>query len=750
MSNIYFSPIKITNKLLGNKITPRPFSSIQTRRSFLTSNLNNNNELLYPITDKRNIKYIVENNLYDSFSQNSTKITNTRNHFNKLRIKDLRGKDRYSNFTVFLKREMSQKENKIKPKELTKKLNRQHSAVQLNPNKIFREGALYLTDIIAKKPQKQISKNLKNYAPFHKRNGIDFTKKIYKNDNVKSDFESQVINNHKYKNIDLLRKIESARNLKQKSNDFEEEKNTYLFQKKLEYISINEKKTKALYNYMENLDNYIKNQYSNKLKAEKVRISNEEIKNENRYINDKITSIKNTHDLYNDLFLNKFNDYVKFLIKKVDQYDKGNYFLINEVFILQKQVDKLKTRINKLLEEKKMYNKFILLQINLKQKTSKLPEYYDFILNHTLEEGIEHYKGKLDENEVKEIFKYKKKIIYKNYETFNYQFKAYENENRDLLKKLGTMKREISKLNENKNELIEEGKQITNYFNNKIKEKSKEKINVMNKYHLLINEKNNLLTEIKFNFTNVNNIHKKPKKRNSFIQDYNTIFETTHRSSNNNTNATHHNKEYKATNTKRSTRSNKYGYPNSSKNLYSSTKDKPHLTLDEQIFLNFNIIYEPKEKNTPHSNLYLKTRQLFLLLKKYIKKDEFFKKEEKITTENGLIIKLLSKIEKGLNAFIENKRAFDEKNKEIISKMKQKIEKQRKIMKGQKYMSMLKEKYENMKHNVEEKANKIYFLPKNKKRNVSANINKKRKNKKLKKVVEKSEYELLIEYFKEN
>ncbi len=167
---------------------------------------------------------------------------------------------------------------------------------------------------------------------------------------------------------------------------------------------------------MENLDNYIKNQYSNKLKAEKVRISNEEIKNENRYINDKITSIKNTHDLYNDLFLNKFNDYVKFLIKKVDQYDKGNYFLINEVFILQKQVDKLKTRINKLLEEKKMYNKFILLQINLKQKTSKLPEYYDFILNHTLEEGIEHYKGKLDENEVKEIFKYKKKIIYKNYE----------------------------------------------------------------------------------------------------------------------------------------------------------------------------------------------------------------------------------------------------------------------------------------------------------------------------------------------
>ena len=82
--------------------------------------------------------------------------------------------------------------------------------------------------------------------------------------------------------------------------------------------------------------------------------------------------------------------------------------------------------------------------------------------------------------------------------------------------------------------------------------------------------------------------------------------------------------------------------------------------------------------------------------------------------------------------------------------MKQKIEKQRKIMKGKKYMSMLKQRYENMKLMVEEKAKKIYFFPKNKKRTISANINKKRKNKKVKKVIEKNEYELLVEYFKEN
>ena len=746
MSNIFFSPIKLKKQYISSKITNRPFSSIPSRTSFQSNNFNINNEI-YPITDKRNIKYIIENNLFDSLSQKSTKITNTRNYYNKLRNRDLRGKVKYSNFTVFLKREMSQREKRTTPQNITKKLNRQSSAIQLNPTKIFREGKLYLTDIINKKSAKSTTKNVINYSLFRGRKKIDFTQKLYKNDTIKENIESKVINNHKYQNINLLRRIESDKNFKKISYDLEEEKNSYLFQKKLEYVSINENNKRALYNYMKDLDNYIKNQYSRKLKEEKIRINIEEVKNENHYINEKITSAKDYNELYSDVFLNILNEYVKFLSKKVDQYDKGNYYLINEVFKLQKQVNKLKLRINKLLEEKKIYNKFIMLQISLKQKVMKLPDYYEFILNHSLEEGIEHYKGILDEKEVKEIFIYKKKIIYKNYETFNYQFKTYENENRDLLTKLGTMKRDISKLNDNKNEIIEEGIQIANYFNNKIKEKSKEKINVMSKYHLLINEKNNLLKEIKFTFSNVKDAKNNQIKRQSLLPDYNSIFLTTNKSSKNNT-SSNYTKRIKTTKNANYKHGNSYPY-NFKDNILGSPKEKIR-SLDEQIFHNFNITYETKDKNVHHSNLYLKTRKLFFLLKKYIKKDEYFKKEQKITTENNLIIKLLSKIENGLNNFLQEKKSFDEKNKEIIAKMKQKIEKQRKIMKGKKYMSILKQRYENMKLMVEEKAKKIYFLPKNKKRTISANINKKRKNKKVKKVVEKNEYELLVEYFKEN
>ena len=55
-----------------------------------------------------------------------------------------------------------------------------------------------------------------------------------------------------------------------------------------------------------------------------------------------------------------------------------------------------------------------------------------------------------------------------------------------------------------------------------------------------------------------------------------------------------------------------------------------------------------------------------------------------------------------------------------------------------------------MKLKIEEKAQKLYFLPKRKKRTVSAYISKKSKNRKIKKFVEKNEYEILVDYFKDN
>ena len=750
MSNIF-----LKNKVQGNKFfrMNRPFSSINSRGS-IRMNQRKKVEIL-PKNDKSNIKSVIEQNLYQSLILKSTRATYTRNNFNKFNSFDLKGK-KYSNYSVFIKRKKSPKFKKIISRTIHKKLTKQMSASQLNPKKIFRDGIFNLTNLYLKKPRKIENKiKLRNYF-FQRKYKINLAKKIFQ-DNIQPNIESQIIDNHKYKNVILLKKIETDKSLRDLSSNLEEEKNNYLMNKKLEYISYKAHRSKDLSNYMVSMDKYIKGTYTNELMAEKEKIISEEINNENLYLNSKISTLKNTKKLYQDLFLNKFNDYVKFLTKTVDKYDKVDYLLVNEILSLQKKIDYLKKKINSLLESKKTYNKFIILQIKLKKKTMKLPDYYEFILNHSLQESIEHCMGVLDEEGVKKIYKYKNKVIYKSYDAFNYQFKSYENENREHLTKLGILQRDINRLNFEKKEVIKEGNNIEKYFNEKIREKSQEKLEVINKYNSLINERNNLLTEIKFTFRKVKNSDKKSKNKHSsvFFRDFDTNNYTTKKTiSFNNTNNTFKNITNKTNNAKSNKIKNRSfataNAYNLSRKYLDSTTDKYKLSIDEQILVNLNIIYESNEKNFPNSNLYLKIRQLYLLLKNFNKKDEIFKKAQKISTENGLILKLLEHIEIAMDIFLEREREFDERYKEEIYKVKQKIDKERKIIKGQKYKSMLKARNENMKRKIEEKAKKLYFLPKTKKRTVSANINKKIKNKKLKKLVEKNEYELLVDYFKEN
>ena len=703
-----------------------------------------------PMSDKRNIRNIIEKKLHESLNLKSTKVTYTRNNYNRLGLFDFKGKNKFSNYTLFIQREKSPKFKKAISKTIKKQINRQISASQINPSKIFREGIFNLTNLYLKKPNKVVNKTKLSNFFIQRKKQINSAKKTFQ-DNIKSNIESEIIDNHKYKNVNLLKKIESEKNMKKISNNLEEEKNSYLMNKKLEYISYKERKSKDLLNYMEGMEQYIKGSYTNKLTFEKEKIISEEIRNENLYINDKMSMLKKSKKLYQDLFLNKFNDYVKFLSKTVDKYDKFDYLLVNEIIVLQKKIDKLKKRINTLLESKKIYNKFIILQIKLKKKTIKLPEYYEFILNHNLQEGINHCVGVLDEVGVKEIYGYKKNIIYKNFEGFNYQYKAYENENRKLLIKLGNLQKEIISLNDEKKEVSIEGKKLVKYFNDKIQEKLKEKSDAINKYQSLINEKNNLLKDIKYTFTKINNHDKKSKnKRTSiFMRDFITNDLITKKSTSNNSNMTFMNNNNKSTKGKNSSFA-KTNQNNLTRKYLDSANEKYKLTIDEQMFIHLNINYEPKEKNIPSSNLYFKIRKLYLLLKNFIKKEIVFRKADKITTENSLMLKILEKVEIAMDIFLDGERDFDEKNKDAIYKVKQKIDRQRKIIKGQKYKSMVKSKHENMKRKIEEKAQKLYFLPKRKKRTVSANINKKNKNKKIKKSVEKNEYELLVDYFKEN
>ena len=129
-NNILFSSDKTYKKLKSKQTKYRPFTSIPSRTSFPSSNSEN-----FAFSDKRNIKYIVENNLYENINPKNTKITITKNNYNQLNKNDLIGKDKYSNFTVFIKREMSQRLNRNIPRNITKKIKKTGFSNSIKSNK---------------------------------------------------------------------------------------------------------------------------------------------------------------------------------------------------------------------------------------------------------------------------------------------------------------------------------------------------------------------------------------------------------------------------------------------------------------------------------------------------------------------------------------------------------------------------------------------------------------------------------------
>ena len=733
MSMRLLSPRKSINKADFKKGHLRPFSSIEPRTTKHQKSIKNMKN--FKGNERNMVKYIVENNLYENQSEKYHKISETKNHYNKLNIHHLKGKEKYSNFSIFSKRELDFKDLNIPINQKYKKLTRQQSAIQLNSHRAYKDNPLYLTETIIKKNHRKVNNYIFN-------NNYNYINDLYipyidledKNENI-------IINNHKYKNISLLREIEQNKSLNKTSYGTNWDKKKYLFNKKMEYITLYKKKGNSLYKYMENLDDYIKKKYNNLLKEERAKIIAEEFKNEHEFIDNKINSLNKANNLYNETLVYKYGDYIKFLGKQIDLNNKENYYLLNEVFILQKDVHKLRAKINKLLEQKKYYNKFIFLQICVQEKKIKLPDYYEYIFNHTLEESINYCKDILKENEIKQILDYKKNIIYKDFDIFNEQIKIYESENRELYNNLEIIKKELFRLNLEKNELFEEDEKLNKYLENKLAQKEKEKKIIINRYNNLLGQKNSLMIQMKFNYLseyiiNTKKFHNKKKDL-------------------------HHNNSYNLNKVKshpiaRNPTSNKniksflVNFNNNirAKIRHASAKSKPKpksFITDEQLFQSYNINYDNSE-NKNHSKLYYKIKKLFILLKNYIKTEENMKKGDIITTENDLILTMLKKIEDGLNEFIKNEANFGKKNLEEIKKLKLIIEKQKKIMKGQKKMALIKAKYENMKKKIEEKNNKIYFIPKSRKRSVSASLNKRiREKRKVEELNKEKKFEDFIE-----
>ena len=155
------------------------------------------------------------------------------------------------------------------------------------------------------------------------------------------------------------------------------------------------------------------------------------------FINDRIKSLKNEFDCFNERFATKFSEYIKQIIQMKDIEKNKDTLYMNYIFHLKKDIVSLNLKNKKIRNDRDGLNRWMYLQICVKEKKKVLPKYYKIILEDKQEEN-------------KDVLKYKNNIIYKNGDLFLEQIKKYENQNVDLLNYHNLLREEIDILSQKK------------------------------------------------------------------------------------------------------------------------------------------------------------------------------------------------------------------------------------------------------------------------------------------------------------
>ena len=136
MSHGFHSPLNFKVKEYFEKINLSHFSSNEARKSI------NRKISDYLEKDSNSSRYNLENYIFEN--SNGSKITETKNRYNKFNKKCLLGKEKFTNFAIFTKREIIFKEKKSL--NVKKKLLRYSSAKEKKPEQIYKQNTLYMTE----------------------------------------------------------------------------------------------------------------------------------------------------------------------------------------------------------------------------------------------------------------------------------------------------------------------------------------------------------------------------------------------------------------------------------------------------------------------------------------------------------------------------------------------------------------------------------------------------------------------------
>ena len=120
--------------------------------------------------------------------------------------------------------------------------------------------------------------------------------------------------------------------------------------------------------------------YVSKAKTERLKRLEEAHKNQVEFYINSINSFKKSKKLLENDFTNKIGDYARFISTKKEREKIKQSSLRQKIVDYKKQIEQIKAKINKIEIEKKNIIKWIFLQIKMKEKILKLPEYYILLI----------------------------------------------------------------------------------------------------------------------------------------------------------------------------------------------------------------------------------------------------------------------------------------------------------------------------------------------------------------------------------
>ena len=464
-------------------------------------------------------------------------------------------------------------------------------------------------------------------------------------------------------------------------------------------------KNKILHNKKQKVREYINKtrdiqllKFTTSIQKERNIRLKEKYDNEIERVEDEIKLINESSKLFNDKFINKFNDTVKQLFTRRENEKTRSIHLMKEIIKYKNEISLLESKIRKVEYDKYNIIRWIYFQICVNEQILKIPIHYKAII----EENEEDFKKNLYGEK-------KEKTIISN--SLNNNNNTNNSPNREISKnyvKRDTIKKSIIKINSKKyksndkkeNELTEKVSTIKTYvFGSIYKNLPKKEVERIRKYRYSVkfNTIEDFLYQFKlFENKNINHIYQYnsineellqlKKEKNSMIIEWKKEMDYT------------------------------LNLIEIKENELNDIKNK-NKSLLEQLE---NITNETNEKYKNEKRLYLKNKlylSIISLFKKfsqinYNNYEEILNNKKTLTEEEILFI--LQKIESQID-YLNNKfEIYKIKNEEQMKILINNIDKKHKIEKTKKQREEEEDKNDKLIKKIEKRKNRVYLYPRRK------------------------------------